>query len=162
MSKSLLTPNYRLGIMAVIFNEAKEFLIVQSIGYTENDWNWAGGGKEGDETAEENLIRELKEELGQDKSKFKIISKSKYAIQYDFRDEFTKENPMDPEHPYTGQKKEIFLVKFIGNKEEIKIQPDEIRELKWVAFDELKNHLLFPGQYQDFLKIYEEFRYVLE
>lgn len=161
MNKNLLKPNYRFGILAIIFNEAKEFLIVQLVGYKENDWNWVGGGKEGDETVEENLARELKEELGQDKAKFEVISKSSYVVQYDFPGEFVKENPIDPESPYTGQRKEIFLVKFIGNKEEIKIQPDEIRNLKWVAFEELKDHLIFPDQYQNFLKVYEEFKYIL-
>ncbi|MBU1071545.1 hypothetical protein KKG65_04035 [Patescibacteria group bacterium] len=57
---------------------------------------------------------------------------------------------------YRGQVKDQFLVRFTGNKKDIRILEDEIRDYKWVLFEELKDHLLFPNQYGDAVEVIKE------
>lgn len=140
--------NYRKGVLAIIVDQQDQFLIVQLQSYYKTDWNFVGGGAEESETPEENLRRELFEELGITNTDYEIISKSPKPQQYDFPEPVLKQNGV----LYHGQVKEQFLVRFKGNKNKIILQEEEIREHKWVSFSELKNHLNFPGQYDNALQ----------
>lgn len=55
------SPFYRVATRAVIFNEKKELLVFKN---KHGIWELPGGGLEHDETLEENLSREIREEIG--------------------------------------------------------------------------------------------------
>jgi len=57
---------------------------------------------------------------------------------------------------YLGQIKYPFLIKVTCDKSKIQIQEEELKEIKWVKFDELIDHLMFPNQYEDIVKIIED------
>ncbi|MCA9381630.1 NUDIX domain-containing protein [Candidatus Dojkabacteria bacterium] len=133
--------NYRKGIIAIIIDSQNNFLIVQLQSYSKNDWNFVGGGKEGIETPEQNLLRELKEELSIDQNDFNIIGISSTPLKYDFIEPIVRDDIT-----YVGQEKDQFLVKFHGEKSKIKIQLEEIRDYKWVKFEQLSQYLNFPNQ----------------
>lgn len=134
--------SYRKKSSAVVVDSENNFLLVQLHSYKEDNWNFCGGGIEDGEDEEKALLRELGEELGT--SDFEIVKKSDYKKQYDWPDwmiagDIEKGKP----NIYRGQEEAYFLVKFTGNKEDIKIQEDELRAVRWVKYDQLKDHLTF-------------------
>lgn len=50
----------------------------------------------------------------------------------------------------------VFLVKFIGENDDIKPDPVEIRKIKWVTYDELKVYLNFPRQWDETEQLLKE------
>ncbi len=146
---------YRKRITAIIFNDKNEFLIVQPVSYSKNDWNFSGGGIENGETEEEALFRELKEELGT--NKFKIIYKSKNLITYNWSLRLIARKCLKKNEVYLGQSARQFLVKLTGIKTDIKSDPSEIRKTRWIKRNEFKDYLRFPNQLkitEDILKEY--------
>jgi len=146
---------YRKSTAAVVINEKGEVLIVSVASYKENEWSIPGGGTEEGETAEQAIIRELGEELRSDN--FEIIKKSQQVDVYDWPDEVIEKRLKEKGKTYRGQEKIQFWIKFTGSEEEIKIDPKEIREVKWVRPNELQPYLIFPNQYEKTKKLLEEF-----
>lgn len=138
---------YRQGVQAIIHDGKDNFLLLQLVSYGNNDWNFPGGGKENtDKTILDTLYREISEELAIQKDDL-IVEKKCNVIKYDFPEAIRR-----GETDYHGQEKQVFWVKFIGNKENITIQEEEIRELEWVNVNELPKYLNFNGQYESFLE----------
>ncbi|MDO8452900.1 MAG: NUDIX domain-containing protein [bacterium] len=137
---------YREGAVAIIVDSKGRFLLIQALVYKDNEWKFAGGGVDPGETPEQTILRELKEELGSDK--FEIVKKSKTVNQYDWTDEMILEAQERKGGWWRGQRQHQFLVKFTGDKREIKLLPSEIKNLKWVTRDELPKHLIFPEQWE--------------
>lgn len=141
------TLTYRKGVIGIVIDQNNEFLITQLVDYTENDWRFAGGGVDDNESSEEALLRELEEETGS--KNFKILKKSVHQIKYDWPMSVIEMRLRKKGKTYKGQIQDQFLVMFTGNRNELKTQPDEIREIKWVKYSELKNHFNFPNQWSD-------------
>ena len=121
-------PRYRQGNMACIINNAgKIFLGQRTRSLPRKVWQMPQGGQEENENGREALLRELKEELGTDK--FKIIFKCpetyKYLIKNNFR--FSTQ----------GQKLNIWLVQFLGDYKDIKLDKRELVDFQWVDKDKL-------------------------
>ena len=57
---------------------------------------------------------------------------------------------------FRGQEQRQFLVKFIGNPNDVKVDPVELRQIKWVKYDELKDHFVFDNQWNDAEKVLKE------
>lgn len=144
---------FRRGVNAIILDKNNNFLLIQKNGYEENEWNFLGGGREGEETLEQNLFRELKEEIAADSSDFKIIGISSHKIEYDHPAELAiKING----GIYRGQSYEQVVLRFIGDKDKLVFTSDEFRAHKWVKPSELIDHLVFLNQYQNHKKAIDE------
>lgn len=48
---------YRKGVIVMVIDTNDHFLIVQLQSYQTHEWNFVGGGQEGNETPQETLIR---------------------------------------------------------------------------------------------------------
>ena len=96
-----------------IILENKKILLLQRSNYTENYpgfWGCPGGRAEKGETAEENVIREVKEECNLNFTPTKIIK--------------------------TGTWQERKYYRFLGNwSGEIKIQEEEVNDYNWFSFE---------------------------
>jgi putative (di)nucleoside polyphosphate hydrolase len=110
------------------------FLLVQLKNWPKNFWKFPQGGIKQGETEKQAVIRELTEELGT--SKFKIVAKSPYTHKYDWgRDSVEKAG-----FRWRGQKQRFYLVEFLGENKDIKINTKEIQNYRWVRRSELARH----------------------
>jgi len=143
---------YRKGAVGVVLDSCDNVLIVQMIDYANDQWRFAGGGVEEGEKAEAALLRELKEELGSDE--FEVLGKSSLVNEYDWPDEVVAHQKYGV--LFRGQRQEQFLVRFWGDKSSLKVDENELKAIKWVTLDELKNYFIFPGQWEMAEKLFEE------
>jgi len=137
---------YREKAAGIVVDDSSNFLIVQLINYDEDDWNFSGGGIEPGENAEAAILRELQEELGT--NNFKLVKKSKHSTQYEWSNSVIARRLKEKGSTFRGQNMQYFLVRFKGERENIKPDLSEIRNIKWVNKTELKNHLNFPDQWK--------------
>ena len=135
---------FRQRTSAVVVDESENFLIVQLTKYGENDWNFSGGGIEKGEKPEDAVLRELEEELGTDK--FEVVKRSEFKEVYDWPNWLIAGDISNKKQIFRGQEATFFLVKFLGKKEEIKLDRNELRKVKWVKYDDIKNYFNFPRQ----------------
>lgn len=147
------TMPYRPSTLAYINDGQGNFLLVEKESYQDNQWAFPGGGIDQGETAEEAVKQELQEELGS--NKFVILGKSNQTFHYEFPDETIQKNFEKKGVWQRGQEITSFWVRFTGDKNELSPK-DAIRKIKWVTRSELKNHLVFPNQWQTTEKIIEE------
>lgn len=145
----------RQGTIGIIMDDTNNFLIVQMVSYGENDWRFPGGGVDDGESAEQAILRELLEELGSDK--FEILKKSDYLVEYDWPSFVIAERLIKKGVTHKGQQQTQFFIKFTGDKEEIKYDPEELRQIKWVKYEDLETHFTFAGQWEMAEKTIKEF-----
>ncbi len=148
---------FRKGVSALIINNKNEFLLVNLEAFMAHFFAIPGGGLDPEETLEDAVYREIKEELGLTKNNLDLIGKSEKPLQIIFK---TKKLIRDGVE-YDGSECHFFGFKFIGNDNEIKLQEGEIRSYKWVPYEDLKDHLLFDNQLEETsVKIKEIFTFV--
>jgi putative (di)nucleoside polyphosphate hydrolase len=135
---------YRKGAIGIVVNNDNKFLIVQMVSYGENDWRLPGGGVEEGEQAEDAILRELKEELGSDQ--FIIVKRSNIVVRYDWPENVIVEQYKKRKVKYRGQEQTQFLLKYTGDVSEIVIDPNELRQIKWIDIEEFASHFTFPNQ----------------
>ena len=109
---------YPMVVMIVIRNSKGEFLMQKRIEAKGGDWGVTGGHPKAGENPLQGIIEEVKEEIGVDLSKENIIE---YNSGCDGKECF----------------KMYFVTKDI-NIEDIKIQKEELSEVKWFSMKELK------------------------
>lgn len=146
---------YRQAVIGIVINKKRQFLIVQSVTYNANEWRFPGGGIENHETPEHALLRELKEELRNDK--FVILKKSTHIIQYDWPKEIILEGLKKHGKLFRGQQQIPFFVKYTGDNDRFIFDTTEIRKIKWATQEELPNLFLFSHQMEETNNILKEF-----
>jgi len=158
MNREELT--YRQSTSAVILDKLGRILIVQKNSYKNNEWSIPGGGIEEGETPEITIIRELYEELGSEK--FEIVKTARQTDRYEWPDELINERIAKNKPPFRGQEITQFLVKFLGEDEDLKPEVEEIRVIKWVFPKELSSYLIFPNQMQKMEILLDEFKIIYQ
>ncbi len=136
---------YRKGVSALITNSKNEFLLVNLISFEEKYFAIPGGGVEDGESLEDAVYREIKEELGIDRSFLELIGASNESLKITFKT--PKINKLGI--TYLGSERFFFAFKFTGSDNEIKLDEDEVRFYKWVSFPYLNKYLLFDNQLED-------------
>lgn len=149
---------YRKGVNAVVIDKDNLFLLVQKQNYGKNQWDFPGGGLENNESPQEGILRELKEELGS--TDFKIIKQSPIKIKFEWPQKnidtvFKKYGKW-----WRGQEKYQLIIRFTGDKNSLDLQEKEIRQITWVEYSDLERHLIFKGQWDNAKKVIEESRLI--
>jgi len=142
----------RRGVGAIIFCLKKnyEYLLIKKSSISDTSdgkpipiksfWDIPKGGVKNRENSKSAIIRELKEELGSDN--FKIFKKIKEKLIFKFEGEIAEKIDFD------RQETKIFLVEFLGDLDEIKLDKNEIKDfmildydkaIEKIKYDETKN-----------------------
>lgn len=146
---------YRKSTLAVILNKENKILLTQNKNYHDNEWDFPGGGVEENETDDQTILRELKEELGTDK--FVIIKKSSRIDKYEWPNEVIERKLLEKGKSCRGQQRSQFLVKFLGESSDIKIQENELKKVLWIIVKDSFKYLVFPNQKQHTKELFKEF-----
>jgi putative (di)nucleoside polyphosphate hydrolase len=154
------TLSYRQGVIGIVIDNDKNFLLVQMVDYSKTDWRFPGGGVNAGESLETALLRELKEELGS--KDFEIVKKSRIVNKYDWPDIVVASRFEKNKKTWRGQEQSQFLVEYTGRKNELNPNPLEIRLIKWVKYNQLKNHFTFPNQWKLAEKVLAGFNFPLK
>jgi len=131
-------PNVAAIVLSSDYPDKCEFMIARRKGMRRG-WQFPQGGIDSDETPEEALRRELREEIGTDA--VEIIAEYPEWISYDFPK--TSRGPR--RYPFKGQRQKYFLVRL---KEEATIDLEafevpEFEEYRFVDMEELFRRITF-------------------
>lgn len=154
MEINLENLTYRQSTVALIIDKDTNILIVQKDSFKSDEWDFPGGGIDNNEKAEETILRELKEELGSEK--FRILKRDRNIDKYNWTEDYILWRWKKYGKTYKGQERTRFLVEFLGSKDEIKIQEEEIRKYQWIKIKDLKKYLVFPGYFKRIKKVLKE------
>ena len=157
MSTSLPT-EYRSGVGMMIINHQNKIFVGQRFDKDNAAWQMPQGGIDKGESAIVALKRELEEETGIKKN-FDIIKTSKKKYTYDLPISLQRKIWKGK---YKGQEQRWFLVKFIGNDEEINIntKKPEFKKWKWTHKEKLID-IIVPFKKELYKNILEEFKHEL-
>ena len=149
---------YRSGVGMMIINHQNKIFVGQRFDKTNSAWQMPQGGIDKGESAIVALKRELEEETGIKKN-FDIIKTSKKKYTYDLPISLQRKIWKGK---YKGQEQRWFLVKFIGNDEEINIntKKPEFKKWKWTHKEKLID-IIVPFKKELYKNILEEFKYDL-
>lgn len=146
---------YRPNVAIVLMNEEKRVFWAQRAG---NDgWQFPQGGMRTDETPEEAMYRELREETGLTADLVELVGATpgwlRYRLPHRYRRHYSK--PL-----CIGQKQVWFLLKFLGDDEAFSFDSCEVPEFsayRWVDFwYPVDNVIIFKrAVYQKALRLLE-------
>lgn len=123
---------YRNNVAGFIINKDKQILITKHA--HKNFWQLPQGGAKKAKTKQElekAILHELNDELGTDN--FKILKLLKHCHKYKW-----ESSDSDFDH-YKGQKQSLFLLKYQGEDNEIKLAPYEHQAWQWISKDKIHN-----------------------
>ena len=138
---------YRPNVVGFLFKDDEVLLVDAEDGDGLNHWKLPQGGVEADEGRQEALMREMAEELGT--VDFEIIGRFDNIYKYKW--------PREYRLGYKGQKQTLFVLKYNGRKNDIKLS-DENKDYKWVKINNLLNEaeLIRRPSYILFLEKYKQ------
>ena len=147
----------RRGVGIVFLNDKNKVLVAKRIDNPKNFWQMPQGGIDKDEDYYEAALRELEEETS-----IKNVDLIKEI------DGFTSYNLPDNligiiwKGKYKGQLQKWFIVKFVGNEEEINIKTKnpEFLDWKWIDTQNLTNEVV-DFKLHVYKKIQEEIKKII-
>ena len=145
---------YRKNVVGFIFNNQNQVLIVNRVGDIDY-WGLPQGGVDSGESNDDAILREMKEETNI--SNVDIVGKFKNVYKY----KWTKEHKKREITGYKGQEQTLYILKFNGKDNEIKLSPWELKDWKWVEIDKLisESDEMREEAYEIFLeKFYSEIK----
>jgi N-acetylglucosaminyldiphosphoundecaprenol N-acetyl-beta-D-mannosaminyltransferase len=134
--KKHISRPYRQNVSGVIINPKNNKILILNRRKNLTEWQFPQGGIEDDETAEEAVLREMKEETGL--SKLKIISKIDRTFRYYWPIHWPKETVRETVYynkKWCGQEQTIFLLQ--QTKSEIPKLGEEHGDYQWINKKEL-------------------------
>ncbi len=123
---------YRPNVGIILCNDASQVFWARRIG--QDSWQFPQGGIKRDETPEQALYRELREEVGLPADAVKIIAVTRGWLRY----RLPKKMVRHDSHPVcVGQKQKWFMLRLVGNDELIKTDHSDQPEFdgwSWVSY----------------------------
>ncbi len=134
--KKIYRPNVAAIILSCKYPFKSEIFIASRSDIT-NSWQFPQGGIDKDETPENALFRELKEEIGT--NEIEIIAQYPKWVSYDFPNTVAKKM-----YPFDGQIQKYFLVKLKNNtKINLKTKHPEFDNYKFIKYKEVFDYIVY-------------------
>ena len=113
--------NYRPCVGLMVINTEKNFFTAQRLDFTSTAWQMPQGGIDGGEEALHAAYRELSEETSITENDVELLAVSRGWFSYDLPKELVSKlwNGL-----YRGQKQKWFLMRFIGNDDDINLNTE--------------------------------------
>ena len=147
---------YRPNVGLMVINPSGHVFTGQRIDYPSSAWQMPQGGIDAGEEPLAAAYRELREETGIDPEMVKILAKSSSWLSYDF--------PADLiaklwKGGYRGQTQRWFLMKFMGDDDQINIETEEpeFSVWRWMPPQELLENIV-PFKLPIYEQVLAEFR----
>ena len=122
---------YRPNVAIVILSQRGDLLWCRRKNH--DGWQFPQGGIDKRETPEIAMFRELEEEIGLLPSHVEVLGQTKGWLKYRLPRKFLSKNKT----PFKGQKQKWFLLKFLGEDADIKVDRFEDQEFDhwaWVSY----------------------------
>ena len=134
MKKKLSELPLRSGVGIIVLNKQNKVFVAKRIDNPKNFWQMPQGGVDEGENFLNAAYRELEEETSI--NKVKLIQELEGTITYELPDRLLG---IIWKGKYRGQKQKWFVVRFIGQENEInlKTKHPEFIEWKWIKMEEL-------------------------
>lgn len=135
-------PKGRYYITVVIFiqNNKNEFLLQKRVKKKDGKWATTGGHPVSGETSKQGIVTEIKEELGVNVTEKNIILFKTLKTEDDFVD--------------------LYYLKENIDIDKIKIQKEEVEDVKWATIDEIQNMIknnIFSESHTEFFELCIEY-----
>ncbi|MCO6431269.1 MAG: NUDIX domain-containing protein [Deltaproteobacteria bacterium] len=126
---------FRPNVCMLVVNQSGRLFLGERNG-SPGVWQFPQGGVEPHLSEEENVIKELHEELGIDERHIEIVKRLKTRHQYDF-----SKVPEYAVGKWRGQKQSFWLVRFLGKDSDIKLDrfSPEFSSFRWCTVDEVRS-----------------------
>ena len=123
---------FRQGIGIILVNSNRQLFLAKRIG--KDAWQFPQGGMQGDETPEEAMFRELKEEIGLVPEDVKVLATTRRWLRYRLPKRLVRHysQPL-----CVGQKQKWFLLRLINNEASFDLAATESPEFDswaWVSY----------------------------
>ncbi|RIL11965.1 MAG: RNA pyrophosphohydrolase [Proteobacteria bacterium] len=124
----------RPNVCMLILNKERKLFLGERLGEP-GVWQFPQGGVDTGQSLEENVLRELEEELGAPRARFRILRKLSATHQYDWGT-----TPAYAIGRWRGQSQTFWLVEFLGTDSEINLSKNdpELSDYKWCTIDEVR------------------------
>ncbi len=135
---------YRLNVGIVLVNDAGRVFWGKRQGH--DSWQFPQGGLAPNETAEEAMIRELREEIGLEPEDVTILGVTKRWLKYRLPKQYLRHGSTPL---VIGQKQKWFLLRLTANEQKIRLDLSDSPEFdswRWIDYNEPQKHVIFFKQ----------------
>ncbi|MCH9756475.1 MAG: RNA pyrophosphohydrolase [Gammaproteobacteria bacterium] len=132
---------YRLNVGIILINDSGRAFWGKRQGH--DSWQFPQGGLASGESAEEAMIRELREEVGLEQSDIKILGVTRRWLKYRLPKQYLRHgsSPL-----VIGQKQKWFLLRLTASEQKIRLDLSDSPEFdswRWIDYYEPTEHVIF-------------------
>lgn len=123
---------YRLNVGIILVNADNQVLWARRS--RRDGWQFPQGGMQREESPQQAMFRELKEEIGLEPSHVKIIGRTREWLRYELPEFMLKSNSKSE---FRGQKQIWFLLRFLGKESDVVLNDSEKPEFdawRWTEY----------------------------
>ena len=150
------TPSYRPNVCMILFNAAKEILVAERFNQ-HNVWQFPQGGVEEGLTLEENVVKELEEELSLTAKDIAIRKRLTATHKYEW-----DVPPSAYKGKYVGQEQSFWLIEVLNPAAiDVAVDHPEFQQYRWVGVEAVLA-VVEPIRIKGYLAPLEEVKQILQ